>query len=67
LALTSLHSGQQLQLGSVLLQLTKECSPCRRMDDIRAGLQEMLRGRRGMLARVLRGGTIRLGEAVNVV
>lgn len=63
----SLRQGQQLRVGTVVLQITKPCTPCSRMDEIRPGLQEELRGRRGMLARVLRGGTMRVGDVIHVL
>jgi len=65
--LTSLRPGQLLRISDAILQITNECKPCRRMEEIRAGLQELLRGRRGMLARVLRSGTIHAGDAINVM
>jgi MOSC domain-containing protein YiiM len=34
------------------------------MDDLRPGLQEAIRGERGVLARVVSGGTIRVGDTV---
>ena len=64
IALMSLKRGQTLHIGSAVVQITKECSPCGRMEEIRSGLQELLRGRRGMLARVLQGGAIKVGDAI---
>ena len=46
------------------LWITGPCHPCRLMDDIRDGLQEELRGRRGVLAWVKNGGTIGVGDAI---
>ena len=37
------------------------------MDDIRDGLKEELRGRRGVLAWVKAGGTVRVGDVISVV
>jgi regulator of extracellular matrix RemA (YlzA/DUF370 family) len=53
-----------LEVGEVQLEVTGDCSPCSRMDEIRPGLQEQLEDRRGVLARVLRSGTIRLGARI---
>jgi len=66
IALMTLKRRQKMWIGSVLLQITRECEPCSRMEEIRPGLQELLRGRRGMLARVLQGGTINVGETIQL-
>ncbi len=50
----------------MILETTKPCTPCERMDEIRMGLQEQLQGKRGMLARVIRGGEIRAGDEIKV-
>ncbi len=60
-----LRPGDRLQIGDALLEITKPCTPCARMDEIRPGLQEALRGRRGVLARVLESGWIRRGDPVH--
>ena len=36
------------------------------MDEIRDGLRAELEGRRGMLARVVEGGTIGVGDAIRI-
>ena len=64
LPLQQLRPGDRLQIGEALLEITKPCTPCARMDEIRPGLQEALRGRRGVLARVLQSGWIRRGDRV---
>ena len=58
--------GQRLKIGESLLELTTPCDPCPRMDEIRIGLQEELRGQRGWLCRVVEAGKIRKGDAVTV-
>ena len=37
------------------------------MDEIRPGLQERLEKQRGMLATVIQGGTIKIGDEINLV
>jgi hypothetical protein len=65
--LAHVKQGQHLRVGNAVLQITKPCSPCNRMDEIRPGLQEELRGRRGVLARVLQGGMIRVGDPIDLL
>jgi MOSC domain-containing protein YiiM len=50
--------------GDVILEITKPCSPCSRMEEIRPGLGQELAGRRGILARVIRGGVISVGDPI---
>lgn len=64
LPFSTLRPGDRLQIGEAILEITKPCTPCGRMDEVRPGLQETLRGRRGMLARVLQSGRIRRGDPV---
>ncbi|HLG08696.1 MAG TPA: MOSC domain-containing protein [Gaiellaceae bacterium] len=59
--------GQRVQVGSVLLEITMVCDPCHRMDELRAGLRSQLDGKRGMLAHVVEGGEIALGDAIEVL
>ncbi len=66
--LTGLENGSILQVGSeVRLRITKPCLPCSRMDEIRAGLQRELEGRRGVLARVESGGSISVGDPIRIL
>jgi MOSC domain-containing protein YiiM len=66
--LTSLPAETRLRLGeAVELWITGPCAPCGLMDEIRDGLQEELRGRRGVLAWVKAGGSLRVGDSIEVV
>jgi MOSC domain-containing protein YiiM len=62
----ALTIGQRLKIGESLLEITVPCDPCPRMDEIRMGLQDELRGQRGWLCRVIEAGTIRRGDPVVV-
>ena len=59
-----LLAGQCLFIGDAILQITGPCEPCERLEEIRTGLQQGLDGRRGMLCRVIKGGTIRRGDCI---
>ena len=65
--LEGLLMGQRIRAGEALLEITKECEPCHQMDAIRQGLQEALRGRRGILCRVVEPGTIRRGDSIEII
>jgi MOSC domain-containing protein YiiM len=62
-----LEPGQRLRIGGSLLEITLPCEPCSRMDEIRLGLQDELRGQRGWLCRVVEGGIIRRGDRMEVL
>ena len=65
--LQALNTGQILHIGEeCLLEITGPCHPCARMDEIRLGLQEELRGQRGWLCKVNVGGKIRRGDRIEV-
>ena len=56
---------QRLSVGcEVILEITQACAPCSRMEEIRPDLLRQIAGRRGMLARVIRGGLISNGDAI---
>ena len=63
--LMDLRSKARLRVGSeVVLEVTKACSPCSRMDEIRPGLKLEIAGRRGVLTRVIKGGMIAKDDTI---
>ena len=64
--LAGLHRGSVIQVGEAVLEVTADCAPCSLVDDVRAGLKEQMRGRRGTLTRVVRGGQVKLGDPVSL-
>jgi MOSC domain-containing protein YiiM len=63
----TLKAGQELRVGEATLEITMECGPCPRMEEIREGLEEELRGQRGWLCRVAVPGRIRKGDSIEVI
>ena len=59
--------GQQLRVGQALLEVTMICDPCQRMDQLRQGLRAEIDGKRGMLAHVVEGGEIALGDRIQLL
>ena len=59
-----LDEGQRLQVGAAQLEVSMVCTPCDMLEKIRPGLRRELRGRRGMLCRVIAGGVIRQGDRI---
>ena len=67
IVLAELPMGQRIRAGEALLEVSKFCTPCHQMDEIREGLQEAIRGRRGILCRVVASGKIRRGDQIEIV
>jgi MOSC domain-containing protein YiiM len=60
--------GRQVQVGSAVLFLYEPRQPCAKMDAICQGLRErMMNSRQGVLAEVVRSGTIQRGDAILVL
>ena len=67
LDLSQTKPGQVFFIGDeVTMEIVGECEPCGKMDAIRQGLQQELNHRRGMLAKVINGGHIKVGDSVRV-
>lgn len=67
LAVNSLKPGARLRIGDSLLEVSMVCTPCDQMERLRPGLRREIRGRRGMLCRVLEGGTVHAGDRIEKV
>ena len=67
LDLSTISAGDRVSLGDdVVLEITGDCEPCARMDEIRPGLKEEIDGKRGVLAFVEKGGGVSIGSEVGV-
>jgi MOSC domain-containing protein YiiM len=65
--LAEIESGKRLRVGEAVLEVTVPCEPCGHMDAIRPGLKDELQGQRGIMCRVIEGGLIRRGDALEVM
>lgn len=74
LAVMALPVGAKIEIGGALLEVTEVRNPCLQLNEIDSRLLKVLAYRSegkvhrnaGMMARVLTGGTIKLGDAVSV-
>ena len=59
--------GQRVRAGEAVFEITMVCDPCHRMDELRQGLRTELEGKRGMLARVVEGGEVAVGDEIELL
>ena len=64
--LQALPAGTRLEIGGAVLEITKDCEPCAFIDSLRPGLKNQMVRRRGMLARVVRSGAVRVGDEIAI-
>jgi MOSC domain-containing protein YiiM len=67
LDVNGLKAGEQLRIGGARLEVSALCTPCDQLEKVRTGLRKEMWGRRGMLCRVIEGGTIRRGDSIERV
>ena len=65
--LAGLPAGTRMHVGSTLLEVTMDCTPCKFIEAKRPGLRDQMAGRRGTLFKVIGGGEIKLGDEVRIV
>lgn len=67
LDMSEAKAGQIFSIGEdVTMEMVFECEACSKMDAIRLGLKDQLDGKRGMLAKVISGGSIKVGDSVQI-
>jgi MOSC domain-containing protein YiiM len=59
--------GQRVRAGDAVFEITMVCDPCERMEALRPGLRAQLDGKRGMLARVVEGGDVAVGDELSLL
>ena len=56
---------RRFRIGAALLEGSGECAPCSRMEEtFGPGGYNAVRGHGGITARVIRGGTVRVGDPI---
>jgi molybdopterin adenylyltransferase len=59
--------GQRIRVGGAVFEITMVCDPCHKMDVLRDGLRAELADKRGMLARVVEGGEVAVGDEIELL
>ncbi len=62
-----LPEGARLRIGNAELEITGDRPACREMLDVHADALRAMVGRSGKMARVVRGGTVRPGDPIEVL
>lgn len=62
----SLIGGTELEIGEVILEITKNCTICKHLSVIDKSLPRLLRKDRGIFVKVVKGGVIREGDIVRL-
>jgi MOSC domain-containing protein YiiM len=62
-----LRDGARLRIGQAELEITGDRPACREMLEIHAGALKAMVGRAGKMARVVRGGTVRPGDPIELI
>src|SRR5438552_4013753 len=59
---------KQLQIGEAILLIYDPRTPCAQMDSVAPGLRELMKNsRQGVLAQVIRSGTVRVGDSIRLL
>jgi MOSC domain-containing protein YiiM len=66
IAVQSLAPGTRLRAGRAILEITKPCTPCEFIEQIRTGLRAAIEGQRGIFARVVASGEMEVGDPVEI-
>ncbi len=67
LMIHDLPKGTHLVVGTAEAVIVGPCTPCDRLEEVRSGLKEELRGERGIFIRILKEGTISIGDEMKVL
>jgi MOSC domain-containing protein YiiM len=67
LAVMHLPDGARLRVGDAELEITGDRPSCREMLEIHADALKAMVGRAGKMARVVRGGTVRPGDPIELI
>jgi len=60
--------GRRFRIGDAVLETSGECAPCSHMEEIFGpGGYNAIRSRGGITARIVEGGTIKIGDAVSAL
>jgi len=63
----ALAEGRQLRIGTCMLEISQNCTMCDHLSNIDERLPELLKDDRGIFAKVLEKGEIKLGDTIYLI
>ena len=62
-----LHSGDRLQIGSAVIEITQNCTLCSSLGEVNPKLPDLLKDNRGIFGKTVQNGTIRKDDIVTLL
>ena len=62
----ALSSGDKIEIGEVILEITNNCTICNSLSNVNSKLPKLLENDRGIFAKTIHSGYIRKGDIVNI-
>ena len=59
--------GTKFQIGNVILQISQNCTLCNHLSKIDKRIPKLLKNDRGIFGKVLKGGTIKVGDEIFIL
>lgn len=59
--------GERFKIGSVLFEITQNCTLCKGLSSVNAKLPKLLKNDRGIFAKVLHSGSIKIGDTIELI
>lgn len=63
-SLDKLNQGDRIQIGKVILEISRKCTLCDHLSEIHEELPQLLKDHRGVFAKVVEGGIIQNEESI---
>lgn len=65
--LSKIESGTLIKIGSTKIRINFDCEPCGFVESLQQGLMQKIEGNRGILGYVLEGGTVKIGDSIEIL
>ena len=62
-----LLAGERFKIGTVLFEITQNCTLCKGLSSVNAKLPKLLKNDRGIFAKVLHSGSIKIGDTIELI
>ena len=59
--------GNRFKIGNVLFEITQNCTLCKGLSGVNSKLPKLLKNDRGIFAKVLHSGTIKIGDTIELI